>query len=230
MGPVSSCLILSQFSAVTATRPAAPAAMRAIPSGSEIPENARIAPITSSAAARTAYIPAIGPVSSCLILSQFKAAAAARPAAPITINAIPRGRFAPVKARIAPRTSAAPETKVKIFPIEPSICSFNVSQSSPAAAAMDAAPNAIRAIPRGILTPEKARIAPSTRKASPSSSSRAPILPSISAINPPSKLGVMAPAASLPPLPEEELSLRIFSWSKDASCLLAFWAALPAFL
>ena len=49
-------------------------------------------------------------------------------------------------------------------------------------------------------------------------------------MKPPSKLGAMAPAASLPPLPEEELSLRIFSWSKDASCLLAFWAALPAFL
>ena len=136
----------------------------------------------------------------------------------------------PVKARIAPSTSAAPATRVKIFPMGPSICDFSVSQSSPAAAAMEAAPRAIRAMPRGMLTPEKVRIAPSTNAASPSSSSSAPILLSISDRKPPSKLGVMAPAASLPPLPEEELSLRIFSWSKDASCLLAFWAALPAFL
>ena len=146
------------------------------------------------------------------------------------MRAIPSGTFTPVKARIAPRTREAMDTISYTLPIAPFICAFRVSQSSPAAAAIDAAPRAIRAIPRGILTPENVRIAPSTRNASPRSSSSAPILLSISDMKPPSKLGAMAPAASLPPLPEEELSLRIFSWSKDASCLLAFWAALPAFL
>ena len=127
------------------------------------------------------------------------------------MRATPSGTFTPVKARIAPRTREAMDTISYTLPIAPFICSFSASQSSPAAAAMEAAPRAIKAMPRGMLTPEKVRIAPRTRNASPSSSSSAPILPSISDMKPPSKLGAMVPAASLPPLPAEELSLRIFS-------------------
>ena len=96
---------------------------------------------------------------------------------------------------------------------------------------MDAAPRAIKPMPRGILTPENSRIAPRTRSASPRSSSRALILSSIWDMNPPLNVGVtFARLPAAPPPAAEELLFSTFSWSKDASCRLAFFAALPAAL
>ena len=152
--------IESQFKPTEVARVTAPAAKRAIPSGTETPVNANNAPIANKA-------PPTIPVSmdkefsiSPLRNFQFITPAVTNDTAPPAIRAIPRGTFTPVKARNAPIAKRKPAivlvTTVKVLAISSDI----VFQFTPIDVTKPTAPTAIRAIPSGIFTPVTARIVP----------------------------------------------------------------------
>ena len=91
---------------------------------------------------------------------QFNATADTRDTAPAAIMPTPRGIFAPVNARIAPKVRSAPPTMLSRRPIALRMGSDILSQFKPIAVTRPTAPAAISAIPRGTSTPVKANSAP----------------------------------------------------------------------
>ena len=158
-------LIESQLRATPETSEAAPAAIRATPSGIPTPVRQRITPRANIAA------PAIMPISFSTLLilptmeSQLRATPATRDTAPAAIRAIPKGKATPVSAKIAPTAIRAAPTAIPISFRTALIFCVKAPQLREAVAIIPTAPAAIIAIPRGVATPVKARIAPIPIKA-----------------------------------------------------------------
>ena len=154
-----------QFGAIDVARPIPPAIKRPMPRGTFAPLNARIAPRTISAPLTNAVTAPIGPCIAVSMESQFTAASVASPIAPASISPIPNGMFAPVKAKIAPKTRSAALTIATTFPIGPSSAFSIEFQFRATVAASPIAPAIKRPIPSAGLAPEKVIIAPNTSKA-----------------------------------------------------------------
>ena len=161
--------IAFQLIAVTVTKPTAPAAINAIPRGMPTPERHKIMPRTKSAALTTAVICPISPCNSVIIVFQFSVATVTSPTAPAASRAIPSGKAAPEKTRIAPNIRRAVLTIAVIVPTLLCKAPTIASQFSATAVASDTAPAIIKPIPRGKFAPENVNTAPSTNSALPSS-------------------------------------------------------------
>ena len=150
----------SQLRLTAVARPIAPAAISAIPRGTETPVKANSAPIASNA-------PLTIPVridkaffKSPLRNFQLIVAAVASATAPATMRPAPRGTFTPEKTRNAPIANKNPPRipviRVSVF--------ANLSdipfQFSAIVAAKPIAPTAINPRPRGIFAPVTTRIVP----------------------------------------------------------------------
>ena len=131
------------------------------------PENNRIAPISRSAKLIIAVTMPRGPCKSALIVSQFAATAVAKPIAPATMSAKPRGMLAPENRIIAPIASKAADKMPVTATIGPFKAFWIALQSVLTAPQMASAPIAISPMPRGTFTPENANAAPIASRAAP---------------------------------------------------------------
>ena len=152
--------ILFQFRAAADTSVTAPTAISAIPSPVATPVKANIAPTAREAPARTPVKVVKASVRCWSLLCQLITAAVTRLAPPKAIKAIPRGRFAPENAIIAPRASRKPPTTPVMRASVLASSLLIAVQFSPTVAARPTAPAAIRPTPSGIFTPVTTRIAP----------------------------------------------------------------------
>ena len=100
------------------------------------------------------------------ISDQFAVSTVAIPAAPIAIRPIPMGRL-PLRARITPSASAAPDATRKIALRTVLILLFSISQLRAAAAPIETAPAIIKPIPSGTFAPLNASRAPTASRAPP---------------------------------------------------------------
>ena len=143
-----------------------PSAMRARPRGIPTPVRHSMRPIAS-----LPREPAIDlilvktPLIFSLMVSQLRATAVPRAAAPARIRPTPRGVATPVKARIIPIAMEAAPAMRRIFVVTFLILSGILFQFKPTVAARPTAPAAIIAIPSPVATPVRARIAPTPIKA-----------------------------------------------------------------
>ena len=150
----------SQLRPIAVASPIAPAAISAIPRGTETPVKANNAPIASNAPLTIPVKIDSAFFKSPLRNFQFIVAAVARDTAPATISPAPSGTFTPEKTRNAPIANRnpprTPVTSVSVF--------ANLSdipfQFSAITAASPTAPTAIRPRPSGIFAPVTTRIVP----------------------------------------------------------------------
>ena len=158
-------LMESQLRATPETNEAAPAAIKATPSGIPTPVRQRMTPRASIAAPATMPISLSTPLILLTMESQLRATPATRDTAPAAISAIPSGNATPVNARIAPTAIRAAPTAIPISFRTALIFSVIAPQLREAVAIIPTAPAAIIAIPSGVATPVRARIAPIPIKA-----------------------------------------------------------------
>ena len=163
--PLIFSLMVSQLIATAVPRAAAPDNISPIPRGIPTPVQTRMIPIASAAAPAIASTLVVTLLSLFVKVSQLRATAVPRAAAPARIRPTPRGVAAPVKARIIPMAMEAAPTTRRIFVIVFLILSGIVSQFNPTVAARPTAPAAIIPIPNPVATPVRARIAPIPIKA-----------------------------------------------------------------
>ena len=206
-----------------AAKDAAPTKSNPTPSGIFALERASMAPSTRKAAPTIPAITSMLSLINLVMVSQLTATTAAKDAAPAIIMPIPSGMFALVITRIMPRASKAPATIVTITASDPCKVSAIRPQFSEAAPYTANAPATIRAMPIGIFAPEKVNTAPNARRA-------IPVNKVATAANP--LLTVLVKSGAIPPLalapPElSESPFIVFSSSKGAKYLLAFFAAEP---
>ena len=115
---------LPHFRATTVTRPTAPAAIRAMPSGVATPVNASTAPMPRAAPLAVSTSVLRAPFVLVFRLPHFSATTVTRPTAPAAIRAMPSGVATPVNANTAPMARTAPLTSAVISPIGPCIFFF----------------------------------------------------------------------------------------------------------
>ena len=152
--------IASQFKPTVVANPTAPAAIRAIPSGTETPVKANNAPIASkpplTIPVRIDNVFDISPLRNF----QLIAAAVASEVAPATIRPAPRGTFTPENARNAPMANKnPPKTEVTVVSTFASLSDI-ASQFEITTEAKPTAPAAIKPSPRGMFAPVTTRIVP----------------------------------------------------------------------
>ena len=154
-----------QFRAKALAILTAPIAMRAIPRGTFAPVKANIAPTAREAPARIPVRVVRASVKGWSLLCQLMTAADTRLTAPRAMSAIPRGRFAPENAMIAPRASMKPPTIPVINASVFASSADMIPQLTTAVAPRPTAPATMSPNPRGILAPVKTNMAPTAKSA-----------------------------------------------------------------